>query len=173
MRGPGGTPSPLQYSPGLQRFAMTKRIGYGLSLLGLLGILVVFVTGLAGIGRGKPVFLYNFLDMERFKWEGSSLSAGKHTILSNFKYDGPGPAKGGTGVLTRCSCPSTRPSTLAVIRAPRWTTSRIRCRSTLPGQSTSSLTTSDLSSYRQKIKRPLRKYSQQPRIRWIALNTRG
>jgi len=76
------------------------RIGYGLSLLGLLGVLVVFVTGIAGIGRGEPVFLYNFLDLERFKWEGSSLSAGKHTIVFDFKYDGPGLAKGGTGVLT-------------------------------------------------------------------------
>ena len=76
------------------------RVGYGLSLLGLLGVLVVFVTGLGGIGRGKPVFLYNLLDLERFKWEGSSLSAGKHTIVFSFKYDGPGPGKGGTGVLT-------------------------------------------------------------------------
>jgi arylsulfatase len=76
------------------------RLGYGLSLLGLLGVFLVFVTGLAGIGRGKPVFLYNLLDLERFKWEGSSLSAGKHTIVFNFKYEGPGPGKGGTGVLS-------------------------------------------------------------------------
>jgi len=76
------------------------RIGYGLSLLGLLGVFLVFVTGIAGIGRGKPVFLYNLLDLERFKWEGSSLSAGKHTIVFSFKYDGPGPGKGGTGVLS-------------------------------------------------------------------------
>jgi len=60
----------------------------------------VFLIGLAGIGRGKPVFLYNFLDLQRFKWSGSSLSAGKHTIVFDFKYDGPGPAKGGTGVLS-------------------------------------------------------------------------
>jgi arylsulfatase A-like enzyme len=76
------------------------RFGYGLSLLGLLGVFFVFVTGAAGIGRGKPVFLYNFLDLQRFKWAGSSLSAGKHTIVFDFKYDGPGPAKGGTGVLS-------------------------------------------------------------------------
>ena len=76
------------------------RLGYGLSILGLLGFVLVFLIGLAGIGRGKPVFLYNFLDMERFKWEGPSLSAGKHTIVFAFKYDGPGPAKGGTGVLS-------------------------------------------------------------------------
>jgi len=63
-------------------------------------VLLIFVTGLAGIGSGKPVFLYNFLDMERFKWEGSALSAGSHVIVFDFKYDGPGPAKGGTGVLS-------------------------------------------------------------------------
>jgi arylsulfatase len=76
------------------------RLGYALSLIGVLGVVFVFLTGLVGIGRGKPIFLYNFLDMERFKWEGSSLSAGKHTIVFDFKYDGPGPAKGGTGVLS-------------------------------------------------------------------------
>jgi arylsulfatase A-like enzyme len=76
------------------------KVGYGLSLLGLLGVFLVFVTGALGIGSGKPVFLYNFLDLERFKWQGSALSAGKHTIEFSFKYDGPGPAKGGTGVLS-------------------------------------------------------------------------
>jgi len=29
-----------------------------------------------------------------------ALKPGKHTIVFDFKYDGPGPAKGGTGVLT-------------------------------------------------------------------------
>jgi arylsulfatase len=53
-----------------------------------------------GIGKGKPVFLYNLLDMKRYKWEGPVLSAGDHTIVFDFKYDGPGPGKGGTGVLS-------------------------------------------------------------------------
>ena len=54
-----------------------------------------------GIGRGRPVFVYNFLDLERFRWMGlSSPWTGKHTIVFDFKYDGPGPAKGGTGVLS-------------------------------------------------------------------------
>src|ERR1035438_1490099 len=50
--------------------------------------------------KGKPVFTYNFLILERFRWEGKEpLAAGKHTIVFDFRYDGPGIAKGGTGVL--------------------------------------------------------------------------
>jgi arylsulfatase len=59
--------------------------------------------------RGKPVFLYNLLDLKRTRWEGGvggqdwlgrSLKPGKHTIVFDFKYDGPGLGKGGTGVLS-------------------------------------------------------------------------
>jgi arylsulfatase A-like enzyme len=51
--------------------------------------------------KGKPVFVYNFFDLERFRWEGpTALTAGKHTVVFDFKYDGPGFAKGGTGVLS-------------------------------------------------------------------------
>ncbi len=59
--------------------------------------------------KGKPVFSYNMLDLERFRWEagvggrdlfGDALKPGKHTIVFDFKYNGPGPGKGGTGVLT-------------------------------------------------------------------------
>ena len=50
--------------------------------------------------KGKPVFTYNLVDLERFRWEGKdSLPAGKHSIVFEFTYDGPGPGKGGTGVL--------------------------------------------------------------------------
>jgi hypothetical protein len=59
--------------------------------------------------KGKPVFSYNLLNLERYRWEagvgsrdvfGDALKPGKHTIVFDFKYDGPGPGKGGTGVLT-------------------------------------------------------------------------
>ena len=51
--------------------------------------------------KGKPVFTYNFPGIERFRWEGKdALTPGKHTIVFDFKYDGPGLAKGGTGVLS-------------------------------------------------------------------------
>ena len=58
--------------------------------------------------KGKPVFVYNLLNLKRYRWEGgvgaedwlgSSLKPGKHTIVFDFKYDGPGFGKGGTGVL--------------------------------------------------------------------------
>ena len=50
--------------------------------------------------KGKPVFTYNLLNMARFKWAGpQALAAGKHTIVFDFIYDGPGLGKGGTGVL--------------------------------------------------------------------------
>ena len=63
--------------------------GYGLFLS----------KGEFGIGRGKVVFLYNLLDLKRTTWEGPELKAGKHTIVFDFKSDGPGLGKGGTGVL--------------------------------------------------------------------------
>src|SRR5262249_844101 len=36
--------------------------------------------------KGKPVFVYNFFDLERFRWEGpAALTPGKHTIAFDFK----------------------------------------------------------------------------------------
>jgi arylsulfatase len=50
--------------------------------------------------KGKPVFTWNLVDLQRVKWEGTqALSAGKHTISFEFTYDGPGLGKGGSGVL--------------------------------------------------------------------------
>lgn len=63
--------------------------GYGLFLS----------KGELGIRRGKPVFLYNLLDLKRTVWSGPELGAGKHTIVFDFKSDGPGLGKGGTGLL--------------------------------------------------------------------------
>jgi hypothetical protein len=40
---------------------------------------------------GKPVFLWNLVDLERIKWEGTeALAPGKHTVEFDFKYDGLG-----------------------------------------------------------------------------------
>jgi arylsulfatase len=41
--------------------------------------------------EGKPVFLWNVIDLERIKWAGTeALAPGKHTIEFDFKYDGLG-----------------------------------------------------------------------------------
>ena len=60
---------------------------------------------------GKPVFLWNLVDLERIKWEGTeALAPGKHVVEFDFKYDGAGAGtlafndftgvgKGGTGTL--------------------------------------------------------------------------
>ena len=77
-----------------------KRFGYAMLLIAALGLLMVFATDIFGFGRGRPVFVYNMLDLERFRWRGSALGEGKHTIVFDFKYDGPGVGKGGVGVLT-------------------------------------------------------------------------
>jgi arylsulfatase A-like enzyme len=63
--------------------------GYGLFLS----------KGELGIDRGRVVFLYNLLDLKRTMWEGPKLSGGKHTIVFDFKAEGPGLGKGGAGVL--------------------------------------------------------------------------
>jgi arylsulfatase A-like enzyme len=77
------------------------RFGYLFLAIAALGLVAVFATDIFGFGRGRPAFIYNMVDLERFRWEGlSGLGAGKHTIVFDFKYDGPGLGKGGTGVLT-------------------------------------------------------------------------
>ena len=61
--------------------------------------------------KGKPVFLWNLVDLKRLRWQGTDvLSPGKHTLEFDFKYDGLGPAtlafnsvsgvgRSGTGIL--------------------------------------------------------------------------
>jgi arylsulfatase A-like enzyme len=50
--------------------------------------------------NGKPVFNYNMLILAQYQWVGQdALTPGKHTIVFDYTYDGPGIAKGGSGVL--------------------------------------------------------------------------
>jgi arylsulfatase A-like enzyme len=50
--------------------------------------------------KGKPVFVYNLLDLARPRIEAPrSLSAGTHTVDFVFTYNGPGLGKGGTAVM--------------------------------------------------------------------------
>ena len=59
------------------------------------GMIVTSGGRFAGYGfyllKGKPVFLWNLVDLERLKWEGTEvLTPGRHTVEFDFKYDGMG-----------------------------------------------------------------------------------
>ncbi len=69
------------------------------------GVLVTDGGRFAGYGfyllKGKPVFTWNLLALQRVKWQGAqALTPGKHTLVFDWKYDGPGMGKGGTGTLS-------------------------------------------------------------------------
>jgi arylsulfatase len=50
---------------------------------------------------GRPMFTYNYLGLESYNIaSGQALNPGKHTIVYDFKYDGGGLGKGGTGTIT-------------------------------------------------------------------------
>jgi arylsulfatase A-like enzyme len=102
---PGNAPSILNRS-----FTITAAIDVPEG--GAEGMIVTDGGRFGGYGlfllKGKPVFVYNLLDLKRTRWKGGveardwlgdSLRPGKHTIEFDFSYDGPGIAKGGTGVL--------------------------------------------------------------------------
>ncbi|MBL8659725.1 MAG: arylsulfatase [Rhodospirillales bacterium] len=79
------------------------------------GMIVTQGGRFAGYGfyvlKGKPVFLWNLIDLQRVRWEGAdALTPGKHTLEFDFKYDGLGAGtlafnnfsgigRGGVGVL--------------------------------------------------------------------------
>jgi len=68
------------------------------------GMLVTMGGRYGGYGlyllKGKPVFNYNMLLLAHYRWEGrEALTPGKHAIVFDYTYDGPGIAKGGSGVL--------------------------------------------------------------------------
>jgi arylsulfatase len=80
--------------------------------------------------KGKPVFLWNLVDLKRIKWEGpDALTPGKHTVEFDFKYDGlgigtlafnnmSGLGRPGTGVLKvdgKAVATETMPHTLPMI----------------------------------------------------------
>jgi arylsulfatase len=76
------------------------RMSHMVVILASLLVVAVFITSIVSIGRGKPVFLYNLLNLKRTTWAGPALGAGKHTVVFDYKSDGPGLGKGGTGVLS-------------------------------------------------------------------------
>jgi arylsulfatase len=53
------------------------------------------------IKGGKPAFTYNYLGLQSFNIVAvQAIKPGKHTIVYDFKYDGGGLGKGGTGTIT-------------------------------------------------------------------------
>ena len=98
------------------------------------GMLLTSGGRFAGYGfyllDGKPVFLWNLIDLERVKWEGAeALAPGRHTVEFDFKYDGIGAGtlafnsfsglgRSGTGTLKvdgRVVAEKTMPKTLPAI----------------------------------------------------------
>ena len=95
--------------------------------VGAEGMIVTSGGRFAGYGfyllKGKPVWLWILVDLERIKWEGPDvLTPGKHTVEFDFKYDGS----------ARARSPSTTSAAWAVrarVRSrltARWSTPR-RC----------------------------------------------
>jgi arylsulfatase len=61
------------------------------------GIMLTSGGRFAGYGfyllKGKPVWVWNLVDLERIKWEGpDALTPGRHTVEFDLKYDGLGTA---------------------------------------------------------------------------------
>jgi arylsulfatase len=53
------------------------------------------------LDKGKPTFKYNTVNLFHYTIESPQvLSPGKHTLVFDFKYDGGGMGKGGTGTLS-------------------------------------------------------------------------
>jgi len=111
------------------------------------GIIVTEGGRFGGYGmyllKGKPVFLWNLLDLKRVRWEGTeALTPGKHTIEYDFKYDGLGFAtlafnnlsgigRAGAGTLKvdgKVVATQTMDRTIPLIPARRWMTRTTRFR---------------------------------------------
>jgi arylsulfatase A-like enzyme len=96
---------PVGNAPSILNRSYTITAEVGIPQGGAEGMLVTMGGRFGGYGfyvlNGKPVFTYNLVGLARFRWEGAAaLTPGNHTIVFDFKYDGPGLGKGGTGVLS-------------------------------------------------------------------------
>jgi arylsulfatase len=109
------TGTPNGDAPNILNASFTYRAEVEIPQLGADGMIVTQGGRFGGYGfyvlHEKPVFVYNFLDMKRTRWEASdALTPGKHTLEFEFKYDGlgfgtlafnstSGVGRGATGVL--------------------------------------------------------------------------
>jgi arylsulfatase A-like enzyme len=106
---------PMGDAPSLIAASYTITANIDVPQGGVEGVIATQGGRFAGWGfyllKGKPVFTWNLVDLKRDRWEApDALSAGKHTVEFDFKYDGLGFAtlafnnssglgKSGTGVL--------------------------------------------------------------------------
>jgi hypothetical protein len=95
--GAGGAPSLLNRS-----YTITAEIEIPQG--GAEGVLVTDGGRFGGYGfyllKGRPVFTWNLVQLAHVKWQGKdALTPGKHMLEFDWKYDGPGLGKGGTGTL--------------------------------------------------------------------------
>ena len=102
-------------APSILNASFTYKAELEVPQTGAQGMIVTQGGRFAGYGlyvlKGKPVFVYNFFDLERTRWESPTpLTPGRHTIEFDFKYDGLGAGtlafndvsgigRGGTGLL--------------------------------------------------------------------------
>src|SRR5262245_3943222 len=87
------------------------------------GMLVTDGGRFSGYGfyslKGQPVFTWNLIQLERVKWQGKdALGPGKHTLAFDWKYDGPGLGKGGTGTRIGTAARHRASATVAALDEP-------------------------------------------------------
>jgi arylsulfatase len=109
------TGTPYGDSPSILNTSYTFTADVEIPQGGAEGMIVTAGGRFGGYGfyllKGRPVFLWNLVDLRRVRWEGqTALAPGKHTLVFDFHYDGLGPAtlafnnisgigRSGTGVL--------------------------------------------------------------------------
>jgi len=82
-------------SPLLLNTSYTITADVEIPAAGAEGVLLTSGGRFGGYGfyllKGKPVFVWNLLDLERIRWEGpDALAPGKHTVEFDFQYEGLG-----------------------------------------------------------------------------------
>jgi arylsulfatase len=101
---PGVRRVPESSSPNVKNKSHTITVDVEIPKDGADGVLAAAGGNVGGyalfVKDGKPTYEYNYFTVERFKIAGRDrLTPGKHTIRFEFKYDGGGVGKGGTGTI--------------------------------------------------------------------------
>lgn len=91
-------------APSLLNWSYTITVEVEIPEGGAEGMLMTDGGRFAGYGfyllKGRPVFTWNLVGLERVKWQAKeALAPGKHTLQFDWKVDSPGLGKGGTATL--------------------------------------------------------------------------